>query len=549
MMPERSALVIEDRSERAREIARILEHGGYLVFVARTVEEAERLARDERPNLALLAMARESLDPGRVIKSLKRQRGVAGVPVILILDEFLEDLVASALRAGAVDHLTWPVDAEELLRRAGVHARLKEDESAVAKSLGRYEKHFGLKNVGLFFTTRAGELLECNDALAEMLGYDNKEELLHSNVEETIYLNPEERSRFREAVEKRGVVKDFRVTFRSRTGEPLTILISGQVVRDDEGEVIGYRGENVQLQEPEPHAPKKGLLARLLPHLSGGYHSLFSASELLGHRYEKEERLGMGSFGEVWKVRDMAKDPPEVLVAKIPLSKKFNARFEKEARILISLAGHPGVPEIRKVIEVKGRSVLVQGFVEGKTLFDVIERELSAQEVESVMIQLTDVTAHAHRIGVIHRDIKPGNIMVRPDGTIKLMDFGAAKELRDKTSSDTVIGSRPYMSPEQIMGRSQRRSDVWALGVVMYVLYTGMFPFYHEVEKVLMDMILEVTPSRPSKFNKEIDPEMERVIMKCMEKNPEDRYRDAGALKEELINKFPGYGKVILPLY
>jgi serine/threonine protein kinase len=165
------------------------------------------------------------------------------------------------------------------------------------------------------------------------------------------------------------------------------------------------------------------------------------------------------------------------------------------------------------------------------------------------MIQLTDVAAHAHRMGVIHRDIKPGNVMVLPDGGLKLMDFGAAKELGEKTSSDTVTGSRPYMSPEQIMGRSQRRSDVWALGVVMYVLYTGMFPFYHEVEKVLMDMILETTPSRPSKFKEEMDPELEGIILKCLEKDPENRYADAGALKEELEGKFPGYGGVILPLY
>jgi serine/threonine protein kinase len=259
--------------------------------------------------------------------------------------------------------------------------------------------------------------------------------------------------------------------------------------------------------------------------------------------------LGIGSFGEVWKVKDLTKDPPENFVVKIPLDKKLNAKFEKEARILRHLAGHEGVPKIIEMIEVMNKKVLIQEFIVGKTLYEVIERELEEKEVESVIIQLTDVVAHAHDLGVVHRDIKPENVMVRPNGTITLLDFGAAKELKEKEMSATVTGSRPYMAPEQIMGKSQRRSDVWAIGVVMYVLYTGMYPFYHEVEKILMDIILRVPPSPPSKFNKALDQKIERIIMKCLEKKPEDRYPNAKALKEDLLASIPDYGKEILPLY
>ncbi len=273
------------------------------------------------------------------------------------------------------------------------------------------------------------------------------------------------------------------------------------------------------------------------------------ATEILGQRYEKMDRLGIGSFGEVWKVRAVLEDPPEVFVAKIPLSKKLNAKTEKEARILKRIAGHANVPEILEVIEVKNKKILIQEFVQGKTLLEVIDRELEEKEAESVLIQLTDVVAHAHTIGIIHRDIKPENIIVTPDGTIKLMDFGAAKELKEKEVSGTVTGSRPYMAPEQIMGKSQRRSDVWALGVVMYMLYTGMFPFYHDVEKVLMDMILELSPLPPSKHKKDINPDIERIIMKCLEKRPENRYPDAGALRDAITAIFPGYGRSILTLY
>jgi len=274
-----------------------------------------------------------------------------------------------------------------------------------------------------------------------------------------------------------------------------------------------------------------------------------TGKDLMELRYEKLDRLGFGSFGEVWKVKDVTKHPPEIFVAKIPLDKKLNAKFEKEARILRCLAGHEGVPKIIEMIEVMNKKALIQEFIVGKTLYEVIERDLEEKEVESIVIQLTDVVAHAHDLGVVHRDIKPENVMVRPDGTIKLLDFGAAKELKEKEMSDTVTGSRPYMAPEQIMGKSQRRSDVWAIGVVMYVLYTGMYPFYHEVEKVLMDIILSTPPSPPSKFNEALDQEIERIIMKCLEKKPENRYPNAKALKEDLLASIPDYGKMILPLY
>lgn len=425
---KRAILIIDNDRAGAARLRSLLNENVYQVYTAGTLKEARVIAEEKSVNVVLLAMGRSDLDPERIIKGLKRGKDDVQIPVIVILENFVEDLVASALKAGAVDYLTCPVDSQELSRRTGVYARLKEGHRSV--------------------TDR-----------------------------------------------------------------------------------------------------RKGLLKKLLPRLSGGFHSLFNATELLEQRYEKVDRLGIGSFGEVWKVRDIEKDPPDIYVAKIPLSKKLNAKIEKEARILKNLAGHAGVPEVCEVIEEKKKIALILEFVFGKTLFEVIERELEEKEVESVMIQLIDVVAHAHDMGIIHRDIKPENIIVKPDGAIKLLDFGAAKELKEKEMSNTVTGSRPFMSPEQIMGKSQRRSDVWALGVVMYVLYTGMFPFYHDVEKVLMDMILEVPPSPPSKFNEEFDPEIERIILKCLEKSPENRYPDARALQKDITGSFQNYGKNILPLY
>ena len=538
----RAVLIIDSDRSGAERFEILLKEGGFLVYKAGTLKDAIKVAEERNIVVALLALGRPALDPERLIKSLKRGKDDGKIPVIVTLESFVEDLVTSALRSGAVDYLVWPVDSQELARRIAVRSRLKEDNR-------EQKEHLWTGGVGLFFTSKSGKLLECNETLVKMLGYKKKEDLLHSNVEETIYYNPEERKRFREAIETKGMVKDFRVTFRHKNGEPISILTTGQVVRGDDGEIVGYRGENIPIHEHEPMSFNKRLLNGLFPRLLRSFHSLFSASELLDYRYEKMARLGIGSFGEVWKVRDMLKDPPEIFVAKIPLDKKLNPKIEKEARILRNLAGHAGVPVVREVIDVKNKRVLIQEFVQGKTLFEVIERELEEKEVESAVIQLTGVVAHAHDIGIIHRDIKPGNVMVKPDGAIKLLDFGAAKELKEQEMSGTVTGSRPYMSPEQIMGKSQRRSDVWALGVVMYVLYTGMLPFYHDVEKVLMDMILELPSPSPSKFNENIDPEIERIILKCLEKNVENRYLDAGALREDIAATFPGYGENILPLY
>ena len=421
-----AVLIIDSDLAGAEKIKSLIVESDYRVYSVGTPKEAQKIMAEKKMDVILLTLRSPYHAPEILITKLQQNKSDPMPPVIVILESFEEEVIAAALKVGAVDFLTFPVDSRELIRRVGVQVRMLSSDS-----------------------------------------------------------------------------------------------------------------------DPIPKRSPDRLLTRLL----GGLYPRPSASELLDDRYEKLARLGVGSFGEVWKVRDIKKAPPMIYVAKIPLSKKLNAKIEKEAQILGRLDDHEGVPKVLEVIGVENSKVLIQEFVSGKTLDEMIEREFEAKEVESVVIQLTNVVAYAHELGIIHRDIKPSNVMVRPDGFIKLLDFGAAKELKEKEFSATVTGSRPYMSPEQIMGRSQKRSDVWALGVVMYVLYTGMFPFYHEVEKVLMDMILEYPPSAPSKFNGALDPKIEQIILKCLVKNPENRYLDAGALREEITNSFPGYGAVILPLY
>jgi len=434
-------LVIDADQSDTEELKNALVGGGYRVYTSDNLDEAMKIAREQSVDVALCSLGPPDLDPQRLIKCLQKETDGINLPIIIIIESFSEEQVASALKAGASDYLTKPVDSQELLRRIGVCACLDE----------------------------------CR-------------------------------------------------------------------IPDNEYEING-------LHVNEPPSSRKNFLARWFPGIADRLKSLFRSEEFLGHRYEKIARLGIGSFGEVWKVRDIMNTPPALFVAKIPISKKLNLKIEKEARILRMLADHPGVPIFQEIINVNKKTVLIQEFVDGKTLTEVIERDLEAEEIESVVIQLVNIVAYAHELRIIHRDIKPGNIMVKPDGSIKLLDYGAAKELKEKDISSTVTGSRPYMSPEQIMGESQRRSDVWALGVIMYELYTGMLPFYHEVEKVLMDMILELPVPSPKKHNEDLDPEIEQIILKCLEKNTNERYPDAGALKSAILANFPDYGRNMLPLF
>ena len=421
-----TVLVINSDHDEALKIRKLLNENDFRIYAADNLATAQMVIAEKSVDAILLALRHSDQEPERFISALSPKKEDRGIPIIVILERFMEDVAVSALKAGAADFLTFPVESQKLIERLGVQIRMFSRQS-----------------------------------------------------------------------------------------------------------------------KPKRRWELEGLMARLL----SGLFLRSSAQQIIGGRYEKLGQLGLGSFGEVWKVRDIEKIPPVIYVAKIPLNKNFNAKIEKEARILKLLSDHSCVPKFREIIEEKNKTILIQEFVIGKTLFEIIERELTNEEVESIIIQLSDVVAYAHDHEIIHRDIKPGNVMVRPDGTITLLDFGVAKELKGKTFSKTVTGSRPYMSPEQIMGKSQKRSDVWAIGVVMYVLYTGMFPFYHEVEKILMDMILEMPVTSPIKFNQDLDDKIERIIMKCLEKNPENRYPNANALKEDLLASIPDYGKIRLPLY
>jgi Tol biopolymer transport system component len=250
---------------------------------------------------------------------------------------------------------------------------------------------------------------------------------------------------------------------------------------------------------------------------------------LIGHRishYEVVSLLGAGGMGEVYRAKD-TRLGREVAIKFTNTS--FSDRFEREARTIAAL-NHPNICTLHDV----GPNYLVMELVEGPTLADRIKRgALPLEEVLSIARQIADALEAAHEKGIVHRDLKPGNIKIKPDGTVKVLDFGLAKQIDGREGAGTtmtatgqgvILGTAAYMSPEQARGNhTDRRADIWAFGVVLYEMLTGRQAFTGDtITDVLAAVVkteLDWTPA-PERT--------QRLLRKCLEKDPERRLRHVG---------------------
>jgi eukaryotic-like serine/threonine-protein kinase len=264
--------------------------------------------------------------------------------------------------------------------------------------------------------------------------------------------------------------------------------------------------------------------------------------------YRVIEKLGGGGMGIVYKAEDtrlhrfvalkflpdhVARDPHAL------------ARFQREAQAASAL-NHQNICTIYDLGEHDGRQFLVMELLDGVTLKQYMEGQALAEEqVLKLGMQIADALQTAHNKGVIHRDVKPANVFVTKGGEVKVLDFGLAKLLpasdQDATLSVTltepqaVLGTLPYMAPEQLRGeKTDARADIWGVGAVLYEMATGHQPFREELVTRLIDSILHVPPTPPHALNRTIPTEMERIICKCLEKNPENRYQSARELAIDL---------------
>jgi eukaryotic-like serine/threonine-protein kinase len=275
--------------------------------------------------------------------------------------------------------------------------------------------------------------------------------------------------------------------------------------------------------------------------------------QVLGERYEIGGVLGRGGMAEVHRGRDLRlgrEVAVKVLRSDLARDPSFQVRFRREAQAAASL-NHPAIVAVYDTGEDRtalgATPYIVMEYVEGETLRDVIRREghLSAERAMSLAADICGALDFSHRNGIVHRDVKPGNVMITPQGTVKVMDFGIARAVSDSaatmTSTAAVIGTAQYLSPEQARGESvDARSDVYSMGCLLYELVTGAPPFSGDSPVAVAYQHVREDARLPSSINPEVPPELDAILMKSMSKNPANRYQSAAEMRNDLLRALAG---------
>jgi serine/threonine-protein kinase len=274
---------------------------------------------------------------------------------------------------------------------------------------------------------------------------------------------------------------------------------------------------------------------------------------VLGERYEIGGVLGRGGMAEVHRGRDLRlgrEVAVKVLRQDLARDPSSQVRFRREAQAAASL-NHPAIVAVYDTGEDRTATgatpYIVMEYVEGETLRDVLRREgrLSPERAMSLTADICAALDFSHRNGIVHRDVKPGNVMITPQGTVKVMDFGIARAVSDSaatmTSTAAVIGTAQYLSPEQARGEGvDARSDVYSAGCLLYELVTGTPPFTGDSPVAVAYQHVREDPRTPSSINPEISPELDAILLKAMSKNPANRYQSAADMRADLLRAVAG---------
>ena len=258
-------------------------------------------------------------------------------------------------------------------------------------------------------------------------------------------------------------------------------------------------------------------------------------------RYRLEQPLGHGGMASVFAGRDAELDRPvavKLLAESLTGDESFRKRFVREARLAARLS-HPNVVSVYDAGEDDGRPYIVMEYVEGENLAEVLSRRgrLPPEEARGLALQAARGLAHAHEAGLVHRDVKPQNLILRADGVLKIADFGIARaaEATALTQAGTVLGTAAYLAPEQALGEQvTAAADVYSLGAVLYELLAGRPPFEFEslADLAAKQSRMEVTPVR--EFSPDVPQQLEDVVMHCLARNPAYRPASGGQLAAEL---------------
>jgi len=274
----------------------------------------------------------------------------------------------------------------------------------------------------------------------------------------------------------------------------------------------------------------------------------------LGDRYEILEKIGSGGMSQVFKGKDHKLNrfvAIKVLKDEFVEDKNFVRKFKEEAQAAAGLA-HPNIVNVYDVGDEMNINYIVMEMVEGITLKTYIEKKgkLTIKEATSIAIQMGAGLEIAHNNQIVHRDIKPQNIIISREGKVKVTDFGIAKSVSSNTNTADAMGSVHYTSPEQARGGySDAKSDIYSLGIVMYEMVTGRVPFDGDTTVVVAVKHLQEDMVSPKVYASEIPVSLEHIILKCMEKSPDRRYANVGELiadlKQSLVTPDVNFVKVI----
>ena len=260
-------------------------------------------------------------------------------------------------------------------------------------------------------------------------------------------------------------------------------------------------------------------------------------------RYEVIGELGQGAMGIVYKAKDPLIDrivAIKTISLNLALEEKeeYEARFYQEAKAAGRLS-HPNIVTIYDVGKSGDVAYIAMEFLQGRELRDILNEDplLPIDQVLDIVVQVAQGLAYAHEHGIVHRDVKPSNIMVVRDGHVKITDFGIARMASSsvRTQTGMVLGSPKYMSPEQVMGKQiDQRSDIFSLGVMLYEMLAGQVPFNGENVNAIMYQILNAMPPPPGTLNPAVPDMLNFIVAKALAKTPDDRYRDAGEFADDL---------------
>ena len=255
--------------------------------------------------------------------------------------------------------------------------------------------------------------------------------------------------------------------------------------------------------------------------------------------YRIAEEIGRGGMGVVYKAHDSKLNRTvalKFLPSHISASEQDKARFIQEAQSASAL-NHPNVCTIHDIQEYDGQLFIVMEFVDGQTLGEK-KGTISSRQATEIGIQIAEGLAAAHEKGIVHRDIKPDNIMIRKDGIAQIMDFGLAKlkgSVSQLTKEGSTVGTAAYMSPEAVQGQdTDHRSDIFSLGVLLHELFTGELPFKGVHETALAYEIVNVDAPPMSSVKSEIDQTLDAIVLECLEKDPRERTQSASQVAVDL---------------